>query len=588
MQRFLAELKQRKVYRVAMVYAGVAWLLLQLADVVFPPLGLPDWSITLVLVIAAIGFPVAIILAWVFDLTSEGVTRTHTAVPAQSHPLSLSRVIEFCLIGILVFAVGYLYLERLAVQGGNVEVERVISPRSVAVLPFANLSGDESNEAFTNGIHDDLVSHVSRIGSIRTISRTSVLQYRETRKTIPEIARDLGVEAVLEGGVQRAGNRVRINAQLIDAGTDETLWADSFDRELTAHNIFSIQSEIAMAIANALRVTLTADEQQRLLSVPTTNIAALETYFIGKRMLEDRTKESLLAAVEYFEKVIELDPKFALAHSGLADAYMLLPEYWASVDRDMVNRKSNSAVEKALELDPDLPEVITSLAWNRLIHDYDWEGAEATFNRALEIQSNNTNALHWISHTLSWQGRHDEALEYARRAVSVDPLSLLMQMNLVYIMVDAGQYDVALELGHQLKDREPEYYALRRNLWLHELRARRPESAAKTFSLWAAVIDADLVAAKEVGQMFIDYARIGTVGDLSQDLIRRLKLGAEDLPQVYAFIGNRDGALDTLERAAAGRTGSRSVLSMKVNPGYDFIREEPRFKALLNKVGLPE
>ena len=588
MQKFLAELKQRKVYKVAVVYAAIAWLLLQLSDVIFPPLGLPEQAITLVLVIAAAGFPIALVLAWVFDLTSKGVTRTTTGVPFQPHPLSRSRVIEFALIGVLVFAVGYLYLDRLASQGGKSEIGRETSARSVAVLPFANLSGEESNEAFTNGIHDDLVSHVSRIGSIRTISRTSVIQYRETMKTIPEIAKELGVGAVLEGGVQRVGDRVRINAQLIDAGTDRHLWADSFDRELTAHNIFSIQSEIAMAIANALQVTLTADEQRRLVSVPTNNIAALETYFIGKRMLEDRTKESLQAAVEYFEKVIELDPNFALAHSGLADAYMLLPEYWSGADRDMVIRKSNSAVENALELDPELPEVITSLAWNRLIHDYDWKGAEETFNRALEIQSNNTNALHWISHTLSWQGRHEEALEYARRAVSVDPLSLLMQMNLVYILVDAGQYDVALELGNQLESREPEYYALRRNLWLHQLRASRPENAAKTFRSWAAVTNADLVAAEEVGQMFIDYAQNGTVGDLSPELIRRLKLGAEDLPQVYAFIGNREGTLDALEQAAAGRTGSRSVLSMKVNPGYDFIRGDTRFKTLLNKVGLSE
>jgi TolB-like protein len=588
MQRFLAELKQRKVYKVAVVYAAVAWLLLQLSDVIISPLGLPEWSITLVLVIAATGFPIALVLAWVFDLTREGVTRTKAGRSAQPPPLSFSRLMEFALIGVLVFAVGYLYLDRLTLQEKNVEAKSGVAARSVAVLPFTNLSGDESNEAFTNGIHDDLVSHVSRISSIRTISRTSVLQYRETTKTIPEIAKELDVAAVLEGGVQRVGDRVRINAQLIDAGTDSHLWADSFDRELTAHNVFSIQSEIAMAIANALQVELTADEQRRLVSVPTNNIAALETYFIGKRMLEDRTKESLLAAVEYFEKVIELDPNFALAYSGLADAYMLLPEYSASVDRGMVIRKSDSAVENALKLDPDLPEVITSLAWNRLIHEYDWKGAEETFSRALEIQSNNTNALHWISHTLSWQGRHEEALEYARRAVSVDPLSLLMQMNLVYIMVDSGQYDAALELGEQLKDREPGYDALRRNLWLHELRAGRPESAARGFSSWAAITNADLEAAEEVGQMFISYARNGTVGDLSQDLISRLKLGAEDLPQVYAFIGNREGTLDALEQAAAGRTGSRSVLSMKVNPGYDFIREDLRFKTLLEKVGLSE
>ena len=322
--------------------------------------------------------------------------------------------------------------------------------------------------------------------------------------------------------------------------------------------------------------------------MPTENTAALETYFIGKRMLEDRTRESLQAAVEYFKKVIELDPNFALAHSGMADAYMLLPEYWAGADREEISRKSDSAVARALALDPDLPEVITSEAWNRLIHDYDWQGAEASFNRALEIQPNNSNPLHWLSHTLSWQGRHDEALEYARRAVSVDPHSSLMHMNLVYIMVDAGQYDAALALGKELQEREPEYYALRRNLWLHELRARRTEDAARTFRSWAVITEADVAAAEKVGQMFIDYNRLGLVGDLSPELIEQLNLGAEDLPQVYAFIGNRERTLAALEKAAEGRTGSRSVLSMKVNPGYDFIREDIRFKALLKKVGLGE
>ena len=219
--------------------------------------------------------------------------------------------------------------------------------RSIAVIPFDNLSNDASNEPFTVGIHDDLLTQISRIASLRTISRTSVLQYRDTTKTIPQIAKELGVATILEGGVQRAGDRVRINAQLIDAVTDEHLWAATFDRELNASNIFAIQSEIARAIAEALQATLTDDEQQRLGNVPTDSIAALERYFIGKQMLEQRNSDSLVGAINYFQEVIDLDPDFALAYSGLADAYMLLPEYTANIDPREIQEKSVAAAAMA-------------------------------------------------------------------------------------------------------------------------------------------------------------------------------------------------------------------------------------------------
>jgi TolB-like protein/Tfp pilus assembly protein PilF len=589
MSNFLAELKRRKVYRAAALYAGAAWLLLQLADVVSEPLGLPERTITLLLVVVAIGFPIALILAWLYDLSARsGVTVTQAATPVELQPLSKARLAEFVVLAVLVCAVGYMYVDRLTWQRAQLQHDRETVGRSIAVLPFANLSGEESNEAFTRGIHDDLLSQISRISSIRSISRTSVLQYRDTTKTIPLIAAELGVAAILEGGVQRAGDRVRINAHLVDARTDEYLWSESFERELTVQNVFSIQGEISVAIARALEVTLTVEERQRLDKLPTDNLAALETYFIGRRLLEDRTRESLQAAIEYFEKVIELDPQFALAYSGLADAYMLLPEYWAEADRTAVTLKSKSALAEALRLEPDLPEVIASQAWNRLIHDYDWQGAEQAFRRALEIQSNNTNALHWISHVLSWQGRQTEALVYARHAFSVDPLSPLMRMNLVYIMVDNRQYSEALAMGYELLQQEPDYYPLRRQLWQNDLRAGRAANAAGLFLSWAEINNADSALAKKVGEMFIDYQDNGRVGDLSPQQVSALKLGDEDLAQVYAFIGNAGRTLDALEVAAQARTGSRSVLGMKVNPGYDFIRQDPRFKSLLVKIGLDQ
>ncbi len=581
---FIQELMRRKVFRVAAAYLVVAWLLLQVVATVAPILELPNWISRVALVFLALGFPASVVLAWAFELTPEGIKRD--AAQNRSAPVGRHKV-EFLIIGVLSFTVIYFAADKFVLSGSEQTTNTQIG-KSVAVLVFDNLSGDTANDPFTLGIHDDLLTSISRIGSIKTISRTSVLQYQGTTKTIPEIALELGVATILEGGIQRSGNRVRINAQLIDASTDQHLWAETYDRELTAGNIFAIQSEIATAIANELRATLTEDEQRRLVKVPTQNIAALETYFIGKRMLEDRTKESLRAAVEYFETVVDLDPDFALAYSGLADAYMLLPEYWANADRAEIAEKSAAAVARALQLDPELPEVLNSQAWSRLIHDYDWQGAEELFRQALAIHPNNTNVLHWLSHTLSWQGRYDEALKLARHAKSVDPHSKLMHLNLVYIMTDARQYDAALELSSELETLEPRYFALRRNLYYHELRAGYVEDAAKSFRSWAEATGADLTAAQEVGQMFIDYKRKGTVGDLSQDLIDRLMLGDEDLGQVFAYIGDRERTLDALDKAAEDRTGSRSVLSMKINPAYDFVRDEAQFVALMKKIGLEE
>jgi tetratricopeptide (TPR) repeat protein len=333
---------------------------------------------------------------------------------------------------------------------------------------------------------------------------------------------------------------------------------------------------------------LTPDEVQRLEYVPTQSIAALDAYFVGKHLLEERTLESLTAAVEHFERVVEIAPGFALAWSGLADAYMLLPEYSASVDLEMVAKRSTEAVARALELDPDLPYVSSSAAWSILIHDYDWRGAEDTFRRALGIEPDNTSVLHWLSHTLSWQGQHDEALELARLAVSVDPLSRLMNVNLAYVLLDAGQYDEALSFARDVRQHEPGYAAVRRNLYSHALRSDHIEDGAQSFENYTTVTGGDAYAARTIAAMFIAYADSGTVGQITDELIAAAQLGSEDLPLVFALVGDAEGTLRALQVALEQRSGSRSVLSMKINPAYDFIRDDPRFVALLEQVGLGE
>lgn len=574
-------MKRRNVLRVAAVYLAIAWLLLQVADTIAPIIDLPVSIQKALLLVLAIGFPVAVILAWVLELTPQGLRRDSGAGEAASP--SLARRLDKTIIVVLSLALVYFLAEKALFN------ESAPAPeigRSVAVLPLDNLSQDKANEPFALGIHDDLLTQLSRIKSLRTVSRTSVMQYRETNKTIPTIAAELGVATVLEGGVQRSGDRVRINVQLIDAATDEHLWAETYDRKLTAANVFDIQSDIAKTIAAQLRATLTPDEERRLDAVPTQSIAALDSYFIGKQLLEERTRESLIAAAEYFEQVVALDPEFTLGWSGLADANMLLPEYSSTADRQKIEERSIYAVARALELDPDSPYVSSSAAWSKLIHDYDWQGAEDTFRRALRIEPNNTNVLHWLSHTLSWQGRYEQAIEVARRALEVDPVSNLMTMNLAYILVDAAQFDEGLQIIRDVRTYSPGYTGARRNHFLHELRAGETVAGADSFVSYTTIIGGEPEAAREIGDMFVAYASTGQVGRLSDDLIRRTLLGTEDLGQILAFVGDAEGTLGALHFAIAQRSGSRSVLSMGINPAYDFVRDDPRFVAMLEEIGL--
>ncbi|MCH7510627.1 MAG: tetratricopeptide repeat protein [Proteobacteria bacterium] len=583
---FIQELRRRNVFRVAAVYVVTAWLVMQIADTMFPAFQMPAWTITFVAFLLVIGFPIALLLSWAFEMTPDGLKREKDVERAESVAVQTGNKLNVITIALLGIAAVFFALDKF--DAGDQEIETAITrdKKSIAVIPFENISGDPANDPFTIGIHDDLLTQLSRIGSLKTISRTSMLQYRNTTKTIPQIARELGVATILEGGVQRSGDRIRINAQLIDGETDTHLWAATYDRQLTAGNIFAIQTEIAMSIAEALEATLTEGEQQRLARVPTESLAALDAYFLGKQLLERRNRESLMAAVEYFEEVIKLDPDFALGHSGLADAYMILPEYDENLDLDMVKQKSIAAVNRALELDPNIPEVLASRGWDQMIHHYDWTGAEQSLRRALEIESNNANALHWLSHVLSWQGRVEEGLLYAERAVEVDPLSPLMGMNLSYILVDNGRFDEAIKLAYEVWERDPGLSEAMGNLWLALLRGGRVEEAIEAMQIWAVATHRDQEAIRRVGQLFLEYQQTGERMELPADLLERAGFGLADIGQVYAFVQDAENTLIALDRAVEERSGSRSVLSMKVNPLYDFIRDDPRFVDLMARAGL--
>ncbi len=334
-------------------------------------------------------------------------------------------------------------------------VKSATDPKSIAVLPFANLSRDEANEPFTAGIHDDLLTLISKIGSIKTISRTSVMHYRDTTRTIPEIARELGVSTVLQGGIQRAGDQVRVNVQLIDAASDEHLWADTYDRELTAANVFAIQTEIATAIAQALQAKLSPAKQERLETVPTENMAAYEAYLMGRQRLAKRSTAALTEAVEYFQKAVKLDPEFALAWMGLADG-ILLQEDFAGRALEASFVRAETAIKTALKLDDRLSEAYASLGRIKTFR-MDPKGAESAFRRALELDPNAATAHLWYGILIALSGRTEESLPLFKRAVELDPLSAINNNLLADVFRAQGRFAEALAMYDKINKIDPEF-----------------------------------------------------------------------------------------------------------------------------------
>ncbi|MCH8221563.1 MAG: hypothetical protein IIA76_09530, partial [Proteobacteria bacterium] len=310
---FIQELKRRNVFRVAAIYVIVSWLLMQIGDVMFPALHLPEWTTTMLVAFLLLGFPIAVILAWAYEVTPAGVKRTEDVEPGESVTHITGRKIDFIIIAVLAVAVVFLiakvWFEDDTAPPGIVSVP----DKSIAVLPFANISADEENaEFFAAGVHDELLTLLSRIGGIKVISRTSV-ENLDDGLGIPEIGALLGVATVLEGQVQRAGDRLRIHVQLIDAVKEDHLWATTYDRELTAENVFEVQSDIAKTIAKALRVQLSVSDEALLRTVPTENTQALNRYLLGRQLAFRSTFESLRRAERYFQEATELDPGYAQA-----------------------------------------------------------------------------------------------------------------------------------------------------------------------------------------------------------------------------------------------------------------------------------
>jgi TolB-like protein/Tfp pilus assembly protein PilF len=453
MPSLLGELRRRNVLKVAAAYALVAWILIEAGSVLLPTFGAPDWFFRVYVILVFFGWIVSMIIAWVFEVTPEGVRREKD-LDRDTYVRPARSLMNWVIIVLLVLALAVSISFNISgVRQDAPTAAKIEQNDSIAVLPFESLSSDPENQFFTDGIHDDLMTRLSHVESLRVISRTSVLAYRETGKNVRQIATELDVDTVVVGSVQQYGDKVRINVQLIDAATDDDIiWAQTYDESLTMENVFDIQSQISSEIAASLQAALTPQNQLRLAAVPTRNLDAYTLYVAGKQNLYLREFESLQAARTQFEQAIELDGDYAEAYAGLAQSIMLLMINHKAILPAEAYELAGEAVETSLELDPQLAEahgvagLIDSQKWNQVRFGDGNAKAAASFRRALELNPNLADVLVWYASLKEQEGDYPASGELLRRAMQIDPLSRIPYVNLPSMLAAQGEIGQTTEL----------------------------------------------------------------------------------------------------------------------------------------------
>jgi len=577
---FLAELRHRRVFRVAAVYACVSFIIIQIIDGAFDYLRIPEWIGTTIIVLLALGFFIAVGMAWAFDLTDKGIVRTRgkTQVSATSRRPILTNWTLGIVAALAIIVAAWALLRQPSSGGGPIT--------SIAVLPLENLMNDPEQDYFVDGMHDALISELGKLGALRVIGRTSVLGYRNAPKPIPEIAQELKVDAVVEGSVLLVGGEVKITVQLVAASPERHLWTDSYTRSV--NNVLSLHSEVAQAIAREIKVTLTPEEEADLASAPQVNPEAYDLYLKGWHLRSQETGEAMSKAVEYLEQAVALDSTFARAWAALAHCYFQLTGWRGLLIYDTAIR-GKQALDKALALDPNEVQAIVVLGIFKVFGYFDLAGAEASFRRALELDPDNVNALYEYGLFLSRTGRLDEALAKMELAQELDPLSTLPLYGFGWIYHFNRKYSKAQEYYQAVLELQPGFsmfWPRRNERALLMQQGRYAEAAAeaeKAEDFWL-----QLRAEWALGNREKVYA----VRDSLRSTGELQRWEQEDpywAAWFYTIMGEKEEALSLLEKASEDPLKNPwYTIGLVYDQEFDFLRAEPRFKAILEKMGLTE
>ena len=539
-KEFFGELKRRRVYSVAVAYVVAGWALAQGIAQGFPVFDIPNWVVRLIVLLMVLGFPVALVLSWFFDLTRYGIVRTPAADVAAR--IDMARTAGF-------------------------------EQRSVAVLPFSDLSPGRDHDYFSDGIAEEILTALARIDGLRVAARRSSFWFKDKQAELGEIARKLNVEHVLEGSVRRDGNRVRVTAELIDASSGFTLWSEKFDREL--HGIFAVQDEITRSIVDALKLKLA-------ISPPASHSTdAYDAYLQGLFYSDKSTEDALRKSLEFFERALNKDPKFSRAWTGIAKAWLWLAD--AYVPPLEAYTKVRDAAIRALRLDKDEAEAHVYLAETKRILDWDLDGAETEFNRAIELEPNSTPSNYFIAALHAARGDRDKALIYLRRADRIDPASLWVSNFACELYRYFGLYDEAVVAGERALQLDPTF-------------AHYGEPALAALYREMGRFD-DAIALYEKAREFtgrpgfglaITYARMKrrkeALATLNTAIAGWGYRAGDAIAHVHVTLGAHDDAIRELEHACEQR--SSSLHGVGIAPEFVPLRSDKRFRSILERIGL--
>lgn len=553
MDSFFSELRRRNVLRLAATYALVAWILIEAGSVLLPTFGVPDWFFRAYVIVIFAGFIVSLVLAWIYEITPEGV-KLEREVDRKTLPEQSRSRSNVAIIALLAIALGVsITFNVTGIRSDSPPPEAGAVMDSIAVLPFTSRSSDPENQFFADGIHDDLLARLADIDSLRVISRTSVNEYRNTSKNLREIGAELDVDTVIEGAVQRSGSQVRITVQLINAANDQHIWAETYDRELSASNVFDIQTEISSQIATALRAALSPEEQIRLASIPTESLEALSLYTAARNNLYLRRFDTLLQAREQFERAIEVDPNYAQAHAGLAETVLVILTNHNAIPIEEAQSVAENSVARALAIDEQLADAHAAqglLEYNR----YKFERtdganrrAAAAYERAIALNPNLANAYVWYASLRETEGDIEGAIDLLTTAMEIDPLGRIPYLNLPNFYATLGKNDKAVQLLLKSIAIFPDWPAPYESLSGQLMGLGRLDEAL-AWSRAAAAMTDDPMIGKDAVRIYIEFGE-------AEKISRFASRFPEDHP-IYPigdgfmrFMNNDfEGAIETLEQ----------------------------------------
>jgi len=583
--QFWQELKRRKVVRVITVYAAATFVILELVSIIAEPLQLPDWTLALVIVLLCIGFIIIVILSWVYDITPEGIEKTKPVKeitdyekPTGSIAWKITTFISVIII--LVFVVFYVTSTR---KQPTVQIEL---GKSIAVLPFVDMSPQKDQEYFCDGITEEIINSLTHLEGLKVIARTSTFAFKGKNEDIREIGKKLDVETLLEGSVRKDVNRLRITAQLVNVTDGSQLWSGRYDREM--EDVFAIQDEISLAIVENLKVKLLGDEKTTIANRQTENLKAYNLYLRGRFFWHRRTEEDLKRSIYYFNQAIELDKTYALAYSGLADAYFIMAWWGWYPAKDGYNKGKELAIQ-ALSINNNISEAHATLGGIYTWYDWKWVDAEKEINLAISLNPNNAIAYQYYSELLDILGKNEEAREQINLALNLNPNSFSMNKVSAWYYYNNADYDKTIEQSKKVLEIANDDAALlaiircyvKLDMNREALEHTKNIISLDTSSNYHEILDEIYQNSGIEGIIYwlIDWMLFN---ETEQNFsIYSLNFAIASL---YAIIGDSQKAIEYLENGIKIREGSMQQIYN--NPDFNIIRDDPRFVALLEQMHL--